>query len=45
MEDFLRMADEEHQRPKEQWWLDLRGVLRVLAQPGPEGFQLVQQKA
>jgi 6-phosphofructokinase 1 len=42
MEDFLRMADEEHQRPKEQWWLDLRGVLRVLAQPGPEGFQLNQ---
>jgi len=40
MEDFLRMADEEHQRPKEQWWLDLLGILRVLAQPGPEGFQL-----
>lgn len=39
LEDFLRMADEEHQRPKEQWWLDLRGIMRVLAQPGPEGFQ------
>jgi 6-phosphofructokinase 1 len=34
-QDFLRMADEEHQRPKEQWWLDLRPIARVLAQPGP----------
>jgi hypothetical protein len=29
------MADEEHQRPKEQWWLDLRPILKVLAQPAP----------
>jgi 6-phosphofructokinase 1 len=35
LEDFLRMADEEHQRPKEQWWLDLRPILKVLAQPAP----------
>jgi 6-phosphofructokinase 1 len=35
LEDFLRLADEEHQRPKEQWWLDLRPIARVLAQPGP----------
>jgi 6-phosphofructokinase 1 len=40
LEDFLRMADEEHQRPKEQWWMELRDILKVLAQPGPEGFQL-----
>mgnify|MGYP001765363463 CR=1 FL=1 len=35
MEDFTRMVDWEHQRPKEQWWLDLRPIARILAQPGP----------
>jgi 6-phosphofructokinase 1 len=35
MEDFLRMGDEEHQRPKTQWWLSLRPIHQVLAQPGP----------
>ncbi len=29
------LADEAHHRPKEQWWLDLRPMARVLAQPGP----------
>ena len=35
LEDFLRLADEDHQRPKEQWWLDLQPIARVLAQPAP----------
>jgi 6-phosphofructokinase 1 len=35
LEDFLRISDKEHQRPKEQWWLSLRPILDTLAQPGP----------
>ena len=35
IEDFQRMVDNEHQRPKEQWWLDLRPVAQLLAQPRP----------
>jgi 6-phosphofructokinase 1 len=37
LEDLPRMADEAHQRPKAQWWMDLRPIARVLAQPAPEG--------
>lgn len=35
-EDLPRKIDLENERPKEQWWLDLRPVARVLAQPGPD---------
>lgn len=35
LEDFPRMTDAQHQRPKEQWWMDVRPVARVLAQPAP----------
>ncbi|MBN1148597.1 MAG: 6-phosphofructokinase [Anaerolineales bacterium] len=35
VEDFDRMVDMEKQRPKSQWWLDLRPIAKVLAQPGP----------
>jgi 6-phosphofructokinase 1 len=35
MEDYSRLADSEFGRPKEQWWMDLRPIARVLAQPGP----------
>ncbi len=35
LEDLLRMADQAHQRPKEQWWMSLRPIAKVLAQPGP----------
>ena len=38
LEDFPRMADLDNQRPKVQWWMDLRPTARVLAQPGPQGF-------
>ncbi len=37
LEDVPRMLDVEHARPKRQWWLDLRPIARVLAQPGPNG--------
>jgi 6-phosphofructokinase 1 len=33
LQDFLRTVDEENQRPKMQWWLDLRPIARVLAKP------------
>jgi 6-phosphofructokinase 1 len=36
LEDYPRMIDKKHARPKEQWWIDLRPIARVLAQPGPK---------
>jgi 6-phosphofructokinase 1 len=36
LEDFERMSDTSKQRPKEQWWLGLRPIAKVLAQPGPK---------
>jgi len=35
LEDFPRMGDLENQRPKNQWWMDLRHIAKVLAQPAP----------
>lgn len=35
LQDFPRMAELEKQRPKEQWWLSLRPIAKVLAQPAP----------
>jgi 6-phosphofructokinase 1 len=35
LEDLSRMVDEAHQRPKQQWWMELRPIARVLAQPAP----------
>jgi 6-phosphofructokinase 1 len=35
LEDFPRMADEVYQRAKEQWWMDLRPIARLLALPEP----------
>ncbi len=33
-QDAPRMIDEEKRRPKNQWWLQLRPVARVMAKPG-----------
>jgi 6-phosphofructokinase 1 len=33
LEDFDRLANVKTQRPKEQWWLDLRPIASLLAQP------------
>jgi 6-phosphofructokinase 1 len=33
--DYPGMIDPVYRRPKEQWWLNIREVARVLAQPGP----------
>jgi hypothetical protein len=29
------MIDAENRRPKQQWWLDLRGINEELAKPAP----------
>lgn len=38
LEDLLRHYDVVHQRPKQQWWMDLRPIARMLAQPGPKFY-------
>ena len=35
LEDIGRMMDKSNERPKVQWWLGLRPIARVLAQPNP----------
>lgn len=35
LDNLPRMMEKQHGRPREQWWLDLRAVARVLAQPAP----------
>ena len=37
LEGLLRHVDPGHQRPKHQWWMDVRPIARLLAQPGPSG--------
>jgi len=37
LETLRRQVNSEYQRPKSQWWMDLRPIARVLAQPGPSG--------
>lgn len=34
-EDMPRMMDFANSRPKKQWWLELREIARVMAQPAP----------
>jgi 6-phosphofructokinase 1 len=36
LEDLPRLVEKGFQRPKEQWWLELRPIARIMAQPGPE---------
>jgi 6-phosphofructokinase 1 len=35
LEDLPRLADQARQRPKDQWWLGLRPVAKIMAKPGP----------
>jgi 6-phosphofructokinase 1 len=37
MRDFERMIDDKVERPKEQWWLELKGIASMMAKPGVEG--------
>jgi 6-phosphofructokinase 1 len=38
MRDFERMVVGEYQRPREQWWLALQPIARLLAQHGPSQY-------
>jgi len=35
MQDFDRMIDAKHERPKEQWWLELKNIASMMAKLGP----------
>ncbi|CAN5692677.1 6-phosphofructokinase [soil metagenome] len=35
MYEIARAYDEEFQRPKQQWWMNLRALVQMLAQPDP----------
>ena len=35
LEDFPRMTDATFQRPREQWWMELRAIADELARPAP----------
>ena len=35
MQDFTRMVDFEHQRPKEQWWQGLKEIAYLMAKSAP----------
>lgn len=39
LEEVIRRYDAKHERPKEQWWMDLRPIAQMLAQPGPQYYQ------
>lgn len=38
-DELLNMFDVDVQRPKEQWWMGLRPIVRMLAQPSPHYFE------
>jgi 6-phosphofructokinase 1 len=35
MRDFERMIDSKHERPREQWWLELKGIANLMAKLEP----------
>ncbi len=37
MRDFDRMVDAPHERPLEQWWLEMKGIATLMAKFGPTG--------
>ncbi len=44
LEDIPRMMNRQERRPHEQWWMALRPIARVLAQPRPqEAVELVEE--
>jgi 6-phosphofructokinase 1 len=36
LEDLPRLVEKHQQRPREQWWLELRPIARLMAQPRPQ---------
>ncbi len=39
LDDFPRMIDAANERPKVQWWLELRPIAKLLSQPGPHFYE------
>jgi len=37
LDNLPRLMDLEQQRPQAQWWLDVRPIANLLAQPAPQG--------
>jgi hypothetical protein len=35
MRDFERMIDAPFERPKEQWWIELKGIASLMAKFSP----------
>jgi 6-phosphofructokinase 1 len=35
LEDVPRLMNRKDRRPLDQWWMALRPIARILAQPGP----------
>ena len=44
LEDLPRMIDEPNRRPKNQWWLRLRGINDALARPAPGGARKSRER-
>jgi len=42
LRDFERMIEPRFQRPKDQWWLELKNIATLLAKLGPGGGKFVQ---
>ncbi len=42
LEEMPKLVDKENQRPKQQWWMDVRPIARLMSQPMPQ-WQLEQQ--
>lgn len=36
LDELPKLMDRRYRRPKIQWWLELRPIAKVMAQPGPE---------
>ena len=37
LEEIPKMVDKDNQRPKVQWWMDERGIAKLMSQPMPSG--------
>ncbi len=35
LEDLPKLVDKDNQRPKQQWWMDVRSIAKLMSQPMP----------
>ena len=42
LEDILKEYDVAHERPKRQWWMGLKPIAQMLAQPEPQYYHTVE---